>query len=98
SLMESDNGWPHPQAVAAAYRAMPSSDRVMLCAMRPLSPVGTEFWPRTLKNGDKLDAFMEDIHAICANIYFGSKAAMARLSRAQLILMERDIARGMDIP
>ncbi|KAL4928871.1 uncharacterized protein BDV17DRAFT_291198 [Aspergillus undulatus] len=67
---------------------------LVLSAMRPLRPLGTAYWPRVLEDGMKLDAYMDNIHSIVANLYFGNTAAMARLSRVQLILMERDLARG----
>ncbi|PVH96194.1 hypothetical protein DM02DRAFT_674973 [Periconia macrospinosa] len=89
-----DCPWPHPQSVAGALNVTPSSDRVVISAMRPLRPIGTAYWHTWLDNGTKTDVFMEDIHAICANLYFGSKLAMARLAKAQLVLMERDLARG----
>lgn len=87
--------WPHRDIIPKAYEIMPSGDRVLISAIRPLRPIGTDYWPTGNKNGGKVDAYMEDIHAICANLYFGSKVAMARLAKAQLALMEHDLARGM---
>lgn len=92
--IQDDCPWPHPQSVAGAFKVMPSPDRVVIAGMRPLRPIDTAYWPASLENGAKTDVFMEDIHAICANLYFGSKAAMARLAKAQLALMERELARG----
>lgn len=86
--------WPHPEALERAHSVMPAEDRVVLSTMRPLRPPGAEYWPRLLADGTKMDAYMSDLHAVVANVYFGAKAAMARLARAQLILMQRDLARG----
>ncbi|RYP33160.1 hypothetical protein DL767_004864 [Monosporascus sp. MG133] len=86
--------WPHPTALPEAYNIMPISDRVVIAGMRPLRPLGTAYWPVTHEDGTKVDTFMEDIHAISAGLYFGSKIAMARLAKAQLVLLERDLARG----
>ncbi|KAK5987191.1 hypothetical protein PT974_11312 [Cladobotryum mycophilum] len=98
SAQVSEDGWKRKWPLRAAmnnvYNTMPADRAVLSALKRPLRKIGTKYWPEKLEDGTMADAFMTDIHAICANLFFGTKGAMARLSRALLVLLERDLARG----
>jgi len=107
-LAQSSNTWPNPAALKRLYAAGASPDRAIIVAPNhPVLPLDTPYWPSfppgnspssstpNSTPGTSPDACMQDIWSLYANIMLGTKVAMARLARAQLILMERDLARGM---
>lgn len=90
--------WPRPDAVAALYSAGAGNDtdRAIVTALdHGLREPGTPYWPNDLDTGEYTDAALEDIWSLNANTMIGTKFAMARLSRAQLLLTERDLERGI---
>ncbi|KAF9894933.1 hypothetical protein FE257_004555 [Aspergillus nanangensis] len=85
--------WPHPVSVQNAYNAMPVSDRAIVFAIeRSLRAPDTPYWPVVLENGTRSDAYMTDIWSVYGGLLMGSKATLSRLSRALLVLVERDIS------
>lgn len=88
-------GWPTPHAIRNAYDAIYNADRAIVFALdRPLRTPDTPYWPRLSISGKNTGGHMTDIHAVYGGMVLGNKSAMARLARALLILVERDLARG----
>ena len=87
--------WPNIQALCNVYNILPTQDRVVVSVMDfPLRSRNTPYWPSEDCGDSAVSTSMDGIHTISANLYFGNKEAMSRLARAQLILFERDLARG----
>jgi len=106
TLAQSSNTWPNPTALRHLYTAGASpTGAIIVAPNHPVLPPDTPYWPSSSPlpssstpistSNTSPNACMQDIWSLYANTILGTKLAMARLARAQLILMERDLARGM---